>query len=66
MKKIIILYWVELNTIEGLIHKSEYEYSKEKRNEIIDQVFASGNAVMIKQSGENVIIYIDKYRFGQR
>lgn len=67
MKKILVVYWTR--TIEeyvGIKHNSRYEYTREKRNEIIDLILDKGFNVMLYQQPENLIIWIDNKRFTQR
>jgi len=46
--------------------KETYEYSKEKREEIIDTILAAGYNICLQQTLVFLIIWIDKYRFQQR
>jgi len=66
MKKIIIGYW-HLSKYKTLDYEQnqEFEFSKEKRNEIIDNVLEAGFNVMIRNGVEHCIIYIDNGRFDQ-
>lgn len=61
------------NTLPGLDlpATSEYPFSKEKRNELIDQIMEAGYNVClqrVKPEGrpEYLIIWYDKWRFQQR
>lgn len=67
MKKITTLYW-RLSKFPDLNieHKAEYPYSYEKRNELVDMILDKGYSVMLRSINNNLIIWIDKYRFGQR
>ena len=67
MKKIIVVYW-SYNRHEKLPyeHNQEFEYSEETRNQIINTILAVNWSVMLRPSAEQLIIWIDKYRFGQR
>jgi hypothetical protein len=77
MKKIVVAYWykyfydipgdlITFSCETGIEHNTKYEYSKEKRNEIIDLVLDKGLNVMCQRIGENLVIWIDNERFTQR
>jgi len=63
--KIVVAYWH--GQIEGLkyTHNEEFEYSDEKRTEIIDYFLVRGYSVMLRPL-ERFLIWVDKGRFGQR
>jgi len=69
MKKIVVCYW-HLRELPGLKykHQQEFEYSTRKRNHIVDDIISKGYSVMLRPTleTETLIIWIDKYRFGQR
>ncbi len=67
MKKIIVAYWTgsEIKAV-GIKHKQLYEYSVEKRNEIVDLVLAKGLEVMMYKFSDSLCIWIDDGRFRQR
>jgi hypothetical protein len=67
MKTIIVAYWYGiLDNITGIKQNEQYEYSVEKRNEIIDLVIEKGLNVMLYQIPSILIIYIDDKKFQQR
>lgn len=57
-----------LPELEDLEHRSELEYSKEKRDELTDRILGHGYNVMLyqNQDGECLTIFIDNRRFQQR
>lgn len=59
-----IVYWK--TTYSDLKYKQNqtFEYSTRKRNLIIDDILSKGYSVMIRKF-QNLVIYIDKGRFGQ-
>ena len=69
MKRILILYWKEINLISNLIHNSEFEYSIEKQNEIIQIILNNGLSVMLRpnqcENNDTLIVYISKNKFNQ-
>jgi hypothetical protein len=70
MKKIIIGYW-HLHQYPELpyTHLEALEYTEEKRNEILNTILDAGYSVMIRPPNNpdnEVIIWIDKGRFGQK
>ena len=68
MKEIIVVYWhgVMIESI-GIEHNSSFEYSKEKRNEIVDLVIENKCQVMIYAPHDHqLVIWIDNGRFKQR
>lgn len=69
MKKIVIGYW-HLQKYHDLpyLHLEEVPYSEEKRNEIINTILNTGYSVMIRPFNldNEMIIWIDKNRFGQK
>lgn len=71
MKKIYVAYWFSHFVDEmGYKHNDEFDYSEEKRNEIINKALEKGISVMLRpvnnERGEGIIIWLDKGRFGQR
>lgn len=69
MKTIQVIYWKQSNLIDSLIHNSFFDYSIEKRNEIIQTVIDHNLSLMIRPNmgldGHTLVIYIDKGRFVQ-
>ena len=69
MKKIIVVYWKERNLIPEFPDNCEFEYSAEKRNEIIQAATERGLSTMTLPnaltSGEAMVIYIGKGRLTQ-
>ena len=67
MEKIVVAYWMgqKVESI-GYDHNEMFDYSIEKRNEIIDQVLNNGYQVMLYQVGESLCIWVDNGRFRQR
>jgi hypothetical protein len=69
MKKIVVAYWKEHGLIPYFENNYEFEYSIEKRNEIIQIIVEHGCSLMIRPNiglnCETLLIYIDKGRFGQ-
>ena len=73
IKNIEIRYFHGHNTLPGLDLKNntQFPYSKEKRNELIDTIIEAGYNVMIQTIIPSVpegyqVIWIDKYRFQPR
>jgi hypothetical protein len=69
MEKITVAYWYgRLENITGIKHNQQYEYSIEKRNEIIDLVLDKGLNIMLHQvdNRKNLVIWIDNKKFQQR
>lgn len=74
MKKIIVAYWFHSVRIDQTdleySHGQEFEYSEEKKMEIINNILSKGYAIMIRanqgDNGEYLNIWISKYSFGQR
>ena len=67
MKKIIVAYWYsDWEHKLGIKHKQEFEYTKRKRNWIIDKVMNAGLNVMLYQYDDVLGIWVDDKRFGQR
>ena len=69
MKKINIHYWYsDLSELTGIKHKASFDYSKEKRNELIDHFLDHSCEVMIRKFDHSLIIFIDNAggRFRQR
>ena len=46
-------------------HYEEFEYSMKKRNNIINYLLFKGYSVMLRLYPDQLIIWIDKGRFGQ-
>lgn len=69
MKKIVVGYWREKGLVPYFDNNSEFEYSVEKQNEIINIIIESGFSVMVKPNfGVNkniLLIYISKDTFKQ-
>lgn len=71
MEKIIVLYWHGSKYPEFDYEKNqEFDYTKEKRNEIIDTVIDKGFNVMLRHSLSDLNvkylqIWIDKKNFRQ-
>ena len=66
-KKIIVAYWHSKIAKVPYVNNQEFEYSDEKREEIVSTVLALGYSVMMKQYyGCELIIWISQYSFGQR
>ena len=65
--QIQVAYW-HLQKLNGLPyeHLMCYDYSVEKRNEIIDTVLKAGYSIMLRQNKDVLIIWIDNGRFGQK
>ena len=68
MKKIIVAYWFsDWEKKLGIKHLQEFEYTKRKRNWIIDKVLDVGLKVMILTGTDDSLhIWVDDKRFGQR
>jgi hypothetical protein len=65
VKELQICYW---KTIFPELKYKQYQvfpYSKRKRNLIIDNILSHGYNIMIREFTEQLVIYIDKGRFGQ-
>ena len=69
MKKIVVAYWKEHDLIPYFEHNSEFEYSVEKKSEIVNIIIERGLSVMVRPNmgtyQDTLLIYIDKGRFGQ-
>ncbi len=67
MKTIIVAYWTG-TAIEkvGIKHKREYDYSDEKRNEIVDLILSNRLQIMMYEVVDTLLIWIDDGRFRQR
>ena len=66
MKTITVAYWSKFfYDITGIEHNTRYEYSIEKRNEIIDLVLDKGLNIMIQQLDTTLVMWIDNKRFRQ-
>lgn len=71
---ILIAYWhdkIKLFVDLGLEHQQVIPYSVEERDRIIDLVLANDHSVMLRPTKndtgqDGIILWIDKYRFGQR
>lgn len=69
MNTITVAYWYgRLDYITGIMHDQQYEYSIEKRNEIIDLVLGAGLNIMLHQvpCTQTLVMWIDDKRFQQR
>ena len=66
MKTIVVAYWHGKFSELNYEHNSEFDYSVEKRNEIIDDLISKGFSVMLKPGKDRLIIWIDNGRFGQK
>lgn len=66
IEKIIVADWKGYeDTRIGIKHLTEFDYSKEKRNESIDKILNAGLNLMVQQSKNNIIIWITDGRFTQ-
>ena len=69
MKTIVVYYWKDRNLIPLFEHNSEFEYSIEKQNKIIEIITNRGFSVMVRPNTgmekDTLLIYIDKGRFAQ-
>lgn len=69
MKKIVIAYWKQHDLIPCFEQGSEFEYSIEKQNEIVQTIIEHGFSAMVRPNmgvdKDTLLIYIDKGRFGQ-
>lgn len=65
--KIVIWFWAN-DKFEDLpyTHKQEFEYSEEKRNEIINTLLSNNYKVMLESGIEILYIFVDTKRFTQR
>lgn len=69
MKTIIVAYWHGKKYNElPYKHKEVIPYSTETRNEIITNIINTGHSAMIRpfDSDNELLIWIDKGRFGQK
>ena len=67
MKEIIVAYWYgNLEDKVGIKRNTIYEHSVEKRHEIVDLVLSKGLNIMLFQTKERLIIWIDDKKFQQR
>ena len=64
MKKIMVAYWhSNWKHVLGFEHKQEFEYTKRKRNWIVDKVLNAGLKVMLYPIDDTLVIWIDDKRF---
>lgn len=72
MKKIVVAYWHRHDLIPYFKHNCVFDYSIEKRNEIVQIIMDSGYSAMLRpnmkmeEEKDTLLIYIDDGRFGQR
>lgn len=69
MKKIIVAYWYfDLYDSTGIKHNSSFDYSEEKRNELINLFLDCGHEIMIRKVPKILVIWVDNAggRFRQR
>lgn len=57
---------IALNDNKEIEHKTEHDYSDEKRNEIVDIILSSGYQLMMYEIDDSLLIWIDNGRFRQR
>ncbi len=67
MKYIIVAYWMgtAIKTV-GIDHNQNFDYSIEKRNEIVDLILSKGLQVMMYKVKDSLCIWVDNGRFRQR
>ena len=68
-KKICVFYWTpHLQDEIGIKHNTVIDYSKEKRDEIIEKVLDNNYQVMLSKPHKEdiLVIQIDNRRFRQR
>lgn len=65
MKKIRIAYWKSKLSGLDYEHNQTFDYSVDKLNEIIQNVLDKKYSLMLRPSEEGILIWLDKYRFGQ-
>lgn len=63
--RINIQFWNEIIPELKYRQYQKFEYSKRKRNQIIDNVLSHGYSIMLRQYTEQLTIYISKGRFSQ-
>ena len=66
MKTIQIVYWHSTNLGLDYKHLQTFEYSVNKRNEIINTILNNNLSVMLRPFDDNLMIAIDNGRFSQR
>jgi hypothetical protein len=70
MKKIVVAYWHRHDLIPYFKHNCVFDYSIEKRNEIVQIIMDSGYSAMLRpkmgEDKDTLLVYIDDGRFGQR
>ncbi len=67
MKTIIVAYWMGTKSSSMKIeHKTVFEYSLKKRNEIIKLVLENKLQVMMYKNNDQLVMWIDNGRFRQR
>lgn len=66
LNTIIVSYWhlTKYHNID-IEHNTEYVYSDDILNELIKYIMSGGANIMLYQSKDTLILYIDKKRFGQ-
>lgn len=66
-KTIITVYWHGSEYPDLKIkHNEEWPHSEKTRNELVSFILNKGYSVMLKPNGDNLIMWIDKHRFGQK
>lgn len=66
MKKIIIAYWHSPINGVKFRHLQEFPYSTRKQNSIIKYLLKKKLSVMLRPLNDELMIYIDSGRFGQK
>ncbi len=67
METIVVAYWYgRMEKTVGIKHNEKFDYSDEKRNEIIDLILEKGLNIMLFQQKDTLIIWIDNKKFQQR
>ena len=67
MKKIVVFYWAyAMCECVGIEHNTVFDYSDEKRNEIIDLVLKNKLNIMMYESDGYLAMWIDNNKFRQR
>ncbi len=66
--KLYIYYWgSNFEHRTGLKHQSEYPYSEEKRNEVVNATLNAGlNVMLAKTTNGDLVVYIDNKKFQQK
>lgn len=66
MKTITVAFWFSSIKEVPYDHHESFEYSVEKREEIIDTLLGLGVNMLLRKSDDTLFIYMSRGSFGQR